>query len=60
MKANAEDAARFSLNPEVSAVGYLHPFIGFGLAAGADVAVREEMHASLVFRFPLAPYEGAR
>lgn len=59
-KASAWDPNRFSLQPEVSALGYLHPFVGIGFAAGADVASRQEMHASVVFRFPLAPYEGTR
>jgi hypothetical protein len=58
--AHALDGDHFSVNPEVSVLGYLHPYVGFGFAAGADVATRDEMHASVVFRFPLLPYEGVR
>ena len=58
--ATAWDPNRFSLSPQVSAVGYLHPFVGVGVSAGTDVASRRQVPGAIVFRFPLARYEGLR
>jgi hypothetical protein len=59
-RASGQEAARFAFNPEVSALAYLHPYIGLGFAAGGDLASQKEMHASFVIRLPLDPYEGTR
>lgn len=59
-KASGQDPVRFAVNPELSALAYLHPYIGLGFAAGADVASQKEMHASFVIRLPFNPYEGTR
>ena len=59
-RATAWGPNRFSLSPDISAVGYLHPFVGIGISAGTDVVSRQETHGSIVFRFPMTPYEGVR
>jgi hypothetical protein len=59
-KASGQDSALFSFNPELSVLAYVHPYVGLGVSAGADVASRDEMHASFVIRLPLDPYEGTR